>query len=510
MKILHVWQSQSESPTCSICRHHFQPVKIYPNHHTAQFTSALYYYTFICYNQVMDSQERTYIAIDLKSFYASVECRERGLDPLTAKLVVADASRTSKTICLAVTPALKAYGLSGRSRLFEVEAKAREILRQTGKPLDYITAVPRMALYIKYSARIYSIYLKYFSPEDIHVYSIDEVFIDATSYLPLYRLSARELAMKVIRNILEETGITATAGISPNLFLCKAAMDIVAKHIPADENGVRIAELDTPTYRKELWDHKPITDFWRVGRGTARKLEKLCIFTMGDLARQSLTDDRPLYKTFGIDAEILIDHAWGYEPTGMKEIKGYHSEAKSLGSGQVLHHPYTHHKAALIVREMAELLALDMYDKKLVTSSLTLMVSFDAETLNTSDFTGETVTDFYGRLLPKPVNGSINIGQETNSPKLFIESLLTLFHRIAPESYLVRKLNVSANDVKPAAEKQPSLFDEPAADSKEDSLQKTRLEIMKKFGKNAILKGMDLQQDATTRDRNAQIGGHKA
>ena len=308
---------------------------------------------------------KVYLAIDLKSFYASVECRERGLDPLKAKLVVADASRTSKTICLAVTPALKAYGLSGRSRLFEVEAKAREVKRRTGKDLEYITAVPRMALYIKYSAKIYSVYLKYFAPEDIHVYSIDEVFIDATAYLSFYKMTARELAEKVIGDILLETGITATAGIAPNLYLSKIAKDIWAKHIPADAKGVRIAELDEMTYRRELWNHKPITDFWRIGKGTARRLEKLLIFSMGDLARASLERPSGLYKEFGIDAEILIDHAWGYENVCMKNIKDYHSESKSLGSGQVLHSAYNFEKARIIVREMAETLALNLFEKKI-------------------------------------------------------------------------------------------------------------------------------------------------
>ena len=299
--------------------------------------------------------QKTYIAIDLKSFYASVECRERGLDPLTAKLVVADKSRTSKTICLAVSPALKAYGLGGRCRLFEVEAKAREVKRQTGKDLEYITAVPRMALYIKYSTDIYNVYLKYFAPEDIHVYSIDEVFIDATSYLALYKTGARELAVKVIHDVLGATGITATAGIAPNLYLAKIAMDIVAKHIPADKDGVRIAELDEISYRKKLWSHRPLTDFWRVGNGTARRLEKYFLNTMGDVARLSLKNPKLLYKEFGVDAEILIDHAWGVEPVGMKEIKGYKTQAKSLGSGQVLHEPYDYEKTKIIVREIRAL-----------------------------------------------------------------------------------------------------------------------------------------------------------
>lgn len=460
--------------------------------------------------------EKTYIAIDLKSFYASVECRERGLDPLTTKLVVADRSRTSKTICLAVTPALKAYGLSGRSRLFEVEAKAREIKRQTGKELEYIVAVPRMALYIQYSTRIYNVYLHYFAPEDIHVYSIDEVFIDATSYLPFYNMSARELAIKVIHDVLAETGITATAGIAPNLFLCKAAMDIVAKHIPADSDGVRISELDVVEYRRQLWNHQPITDFWRVGKATAQRLEKYFIRTMGDVARMSLKNPRFLYDEFGIDAEILIDHAWGIEPVGMKEIKNYKSEAKSLGSGQVLHEPYSFEKAKIIVREMAELLALDLFRKKLVTGSITLYVGYDVGSLEVPGFDGEVVRDYYGRELPKPAHGSWSFGTETNSSRMIVEAFVSIFERVVNPRWLVRRVNITANGTKPVSARQPCLFDSVDKregglnQEKEDSLQKARLEIIDRYGKNAILKGMNLEEGATTRDRNVQIGGHKA
>ena len=462
---------------------------------------------------------KTYLAIDLKSFYASVECRERCLDPLTTRLVVADPSRTSKTICLAVTPALKAYGLSGRSRLFEVEAKAREIKRKTGKELDYITAVPRMALYIKYSARIYNIYLKYFSPEDIHVYSIDEVFIDATEYLPFYKLTARELVSKVINDILAETGITATAGIAPNLYLCKIAMDIQAKHSPADSNGVRIAELDEMTYRRELWSHTPITDFWRVGRGIAHRLEKHFIFTMGDIARTSLDAPALLYKEFGIDAEILIDHAWGRESVGMKEIKNYHSDAKSLGSGQVLHCAYSYDKARIVVREMAEALALDLFKKNLLASSITLHVGYDIETLNltTPDFDsvykGEIVKDFYGRLVPKPAHGTLSLNESqnaTNSSWQIVNAAMTIYKNTVNPKCLVRRINITANNVIPMSERQPGLFDEMLDSEKESNLQATRLSIIEKFGKNALLKGMDFEEGATTRDRNAQIGGHKA
>ena len=459
--------------------------------------------------------ERTYIAIDLKSFYASVECRERALDPLTTKLVVADASRTSKTICLAVTPALKAYGLSGRSRLFEVEAKAREIKRQTGKELEYITAVPRMSLYIKYSAEIYSIYLRYFAPEDIHVYSIDEVFIDATTYLPFYKLTAHELAVKVIHDVLKETGITATAGIATNLYLCKIAMDVWAKHSPADSNGVRIAELDEMTYRRELWSHKPITDFWRVGRGTAKRLAKRFIFTMGDIARASLDRPEVLYKDFGIDAEILIDHAWGWESVGMKDIKNYRSEAKSLGSGQVLHCAYTYEKARIVVREMAEALALDLFQKGLLASSLTLHVGYDVESFEIDDFDGEVVTDFYGRAVPKPAHGTTgfatyNGGGETNSGEAIAEATVFLFDKIVNHNWLFRRMNITANNTIPVSACQPGLFDDESDLQKENNLQNARLKIINKFGKNALLKGMDLEEGATTRDRNAQIGGHKA
>ncbi len=463
-----------------------------------------------------EKTEKTYIAIDLKSFYASVECRERLLDPLTTKLVVADKSRTSKTICLAVTPALKAYGLSGRSRLFEVEAKAREIKRQTGKELEYLVAPPRMALYIQYSTRIYNVYLRYFSPEDIHVYSIDEVFIDATSYLSFYKMTAHELAVKVIHEVLTETGITATAGIAPNLFLCKAAMDIVAKHIPADKDGVRIAELDVAGYRRQLWSHQPLTDFWRVGKATARRLEKYFIRTMGDIAKTSLKNPELLFDEFGIDAEILIDHAWGLEPVGMKDIKSYKSEAKSLGSGQVLHEPYTFEKAKIIVREMAELLALDLFKKKLVASSITLQVGYDIESLNQKDFDGEVVRDFYGREMPKPAHGSYNFGSETNSSKIIVEAFVELFEKIANPAWLYRRINITANNTISESQRQPGLFDQVDEDEgglnqeKENSLQKARLEIMRKFGKNAILKGTNLEEGATTRDRNSQIGGHKA
>lgn len=453
---------------------------------------------------------RTYIAIDLKSFYASVECRERGLDPLTTNLIVADASRTSKTICLAVTPSLKAYGLSGRSRLFEVEAKAREIKYKTGKDLEYITAVPRMALYIRYSSWIYQIYLKYFSAEDIHVYSIDEVFIDATSYLKLYKMTAYDLAKKVIKDVLSQTGITATAGIAPNLYLCKIAMDIVAKHIPGDEFGVRVAELDEKVYRKELWAHTPITDFWRVGKGIANRLAAKNMYTMGDIARMSLENEQVLYDLLGIDAEILIDHAWGYEPVGMKEIKGYKSQQKGLGTGQVLSCAYEYEKAKIVVREMAELLALDLYQKNLLTSSVTLHICYDRECMDSVNYDGETVKDPWGRLMPKPVHGTKGLSVETNSSAIIIDAILSIYERIVDPSLMVRRINLTANNLITPEQKQPGLFDDMDEHEKEDKLQTVRLEIMKKFGKNAILKGTNLEDGATTIERNRQIGGHKA
>ena len=456
--------------------------------------------------------DHTYIAIDLKSFYASVEGRERGLDPLKTNLVVADASRTSKTICLAVTPTLKAYGLSGRSRLFEVEAKAREIKAKTGKDLEYIVAPPHMSLYIQYSSLIYKIYLHYFSPEDIHVYSIDEVFIDATSYLKFYNIDAHTLTLKVIKDVLSQTGITATAGIAPNLYLCKIAMDIVAKHIPADKDGARIAELDEISYRQKLWAHKPITDFWRVGNGIAGRLAKVGLYTMGDIALQSVKNEQVLYDILGIDAEILIDHAWGYEPVTMKHIKNYKSSQKGISCGQVLSKPYEYEKARIVVREMAELMALDLFNKKLLSSSVFLWICYDKDSLLYDSYEGQLVMDPYGRIMPKPVHGGCGLGTETNSSAVIIHAILKIFDKIVDPNLLIRRINMGANDVIPVEMRQPGLFDEDEEEShkKEDSLQKTRLKIIKRFGKNALLKGMNLQEGATTIERNAQIGGHKA
>lgn len=504
---------------------------------------------------------RSYIAIDLKSFYASVECIERGLDPLTTNLVVADASRTQKTICLAVSPSLKAYGISGRARLFEVVQRVKEInearLRKapgrafSGKSwcdtkiksspsisLDYIAAPPRMAYYIEYSTRIYNIYLKYIAPEDIHVYSIDEVFIDATNYLNTYKLSARELAAKIILDVLNTTGVTATAGIGTNLYLSKVAMDIRAKRIPADQNGVQVAELDEMSYRRLLWSHRPLTDFWRIGRGYANKLEANGLFTMGDIARCSLGkpsdfyNEDLLYRMFGINAELLIDHAWGWEPCTLADLKAYKPSSNSIGSGQVLHCAYTFDKAKLIAREMTDLLVLDLVDKRLVTDQLVLTVGYDIENLQNpkikNAYHGPITADHYGRTKPKSAHGSINLGRQTSSTKLILDAVTELFDRIVDKNLLVRRVNVTANHVVDEATvqgtdtfEQLDLFTDYAAMqaqeaeqeaelAREKRVQKALLEIKKKHGKNAILKGMNLEDGATTVNRNKQIGGHKA
>ena len=506
-------------------------------------------------------KNRTYIAIDLKSFYASVECVERGLDPLTTNLVVADASRTEKTICLAVSPSLKAYGIPGRARLFEVVQKVREVnaarLRKApgrafsgvsfidaelkaspALALDYIVAPPRMAHYIAYSTRIYNVYLKYVAPEDIHVYSIDEVFIDATGYLNLYHLTARELATEMILDVLKTTGVTATAGIGTNLYLSKIAMDIQAKHIPADQNGIRIAELDEMSYRRLLWSHRPLTDFWRIGGGYAKKLEAHGLFTMGDIARCSIgkpTDyynEGLLYKLFGINAELLIDHAWGWEPCTIADIKAYKPSTNSLGSGQVLQSPYPFDKAKLIVREMTDLLVLDLVDKRLVADQLVLTVGYDIENLTNPEikksYYGAVTTDHYGRAVPKSAHGSTNLGRQTSSTKLILDAVMELFERIVDKNLLVRRVNITANHVvdEVAVQKtdqfeQLELFTdygaeqakkeaEEAALAREKRMQKAILDIKKKHGKNAILKGMNLEEGATTVDRNRQIGGHKS
>ena len=501
-------------------------------------------------------KERTYIAIDLKSFYASVECRERGLDPMDTNLVVADESRTDKTICLAVTPSLKSYGISGRGRLFEVKQRVKEANagRRHDAPgrrlegsshffselqanpelaIDFIIAPPRMAYYMEYSTRIYEVYMKYIAPEDIVVYSIDEVFMDVTDYLNTYKLSPHDLAMKIILDVLETTGITATAGIGTNLFLCKVAMDIVAKHIPADENGVRIAELDEMSYRKTLWAHQPLTDFWRVGRGIAKKLEENGMFTMGDVARCSVHDEDKLYKLFGKNAELLIDHAWGWEPTTIEAIKAYRPSTNSLGSGQVLHQPYEPDKAKLVLREMADLLVLDLVDKGLVTDQIVVTVGYDIENLTDPErskkYHGAIVKDHYGRQIPKHAHGTANLDGHTSSTKKIMCAVSELFDRIVDKNLLVRRLNIVANHVLPEADApkkndgfvQLDLFTDYAALelkqereraelAREKKMQKAMLTIKKKFGKNAILKGMNLEEGATAKDRNRQIGGHKA
>jgi len=543
---------------------------------------------------------KTYISIDLKSFYASVECMERGLDPLNTNLVVADASRTQKTICLAVSPSLKAYGIPGRARLFEVEQKVKEAnaRRQTRAPknildgksvfatelnenpnlaIDYIAAKPRMALYMSKSTQIYDVYLRYIAPEDIYAYSVDEVFIDASGYLKTYGLNAHDFARLLVREVFKETGITATAGIGPNLYLCKIAMDIGAKHTEADADGVRIAELDEYSYRRLLWDHRPITDFWRVGRGYAKKLAKKSIFTMGDIARCSLGtssdyyNEDLLYKMFGVNAELLIDHAWGYEPCTLAEVKSYRPQRKSLVSGQVLQNAYTYEKTRIVVREMMELLALDLVDKGLLTNQIVLTVGYDIENLSDPErrkaYKGEITVDGYGREIPKHAHGTGNLPFSTASTKLTTDCVLEVFDRVVDESLLTRRISITANnlvleseykresEVASAEPEQISMFDmlaggddsqapervsskeatvyseqdkpnstmvaesisdSAANDKSEDALEKEKqvqeamLKIKKRFGKNAILKGTNLQEGATAKERNAQIGGHKA
>lgn len=509
-----------------------------------------------CLLTKMSEASHTYIAIDLKSFYASVECVERRLDPLTTNLVVADESRTEKTICLAVSPSLKTYGISGRARLFEAIQRVREVnherqykapfRRFSGKSsddtllhqhpeleLDFIRAVPRMQLYIDYSARIYQTYLKYIAPEDIHVYSIDEVFIDATQYIRLYKTTAHDLAMKMIRDVLYSTGITATAGIGTNLYLCKIAMDIVAKHIPADKDGVRIAELDEMSYRKQLWDHKPLTSFWRVGRGIAGKLAPYGIDTMGKIARLSLRNEEFLYNLFGVNAELLIDHAWGWEPCGMQDIKAYKPETNSLSSGQVLTEPYTFAMARNVIIEMADSISLDLVRKRLVTDQIVLTICYDNESLQRPDivakYQGTITKDYYDRSVPKHAHGSANLQEHTSSSSTIIESVLHLYDTIVNPILLIRRLNITVNHViteeqlehLPRQPQQLDLFTDYQAESqqqakcqinrkKERKLQETILTIKQQFGKNSILLGTSFSEGATARNRNNQIGGHKA
>lgn len=497
-----------------------------------------------------------YLSIDLKSFYASVECMERGLDPMTTHLVVADQRRTEKTICLAVSPSLKAYGIPGRPRLFEVVQRVKEInaRRQQLAPghtlvgasyldgevrthpelaLDYLVAPPQMAHYIDFSTRIYQVYLKYVAPEDMHVYSIDEVFMDVTHYLDTYRMTARELAKTILLDVLNTTGITATAGIGTNLYLAKVAMDIEAKHISPDEDGVRIACLDEMSYRRNLWAHRPLTDFWRVGRGYAKKLERQGLYTMGDIARCSLGksadyyNQELLYKLFGVNAQLLIDHAWGWEPCTMEDIKSYRPSSNSVGSGQVLQYPYEAEKARLVVREMADLLVLDLVDHRLVTDQITLTVGYDRENLSDprrkQAYHGAVTTDGYGRAIPKHAHGTAHLDGFTSSTVEIVEAMTQLFDRIVDPTLLVRRLNITANHVCPEQSvltqtpQQLSLFYDDRAQQQQEALrrrerqkQQAILGLKKKYGKNAVLKGMNLQEGATARERNNQIGGHKA
>ncbi len=493
--------------------------------------------------------EHIYLAIDLKSFYASVECVERGLDPLNTNLVVADKTRTDKTICLAVSPSLKSYGISGRARLFEVVQRMKEVnsSRKAKAPdksfrsssyffdelkkdasleADYITAPPRMSLYMKYSTDIYRIYLKYVAPEDIHVYSIDEVFMDITSYLKLYRTTPYGLARRIIGDVLEHTGITATAGIGTNLYLCKVAMDIVAKHIPADKDGVRIAELDERRYRTTLWNHRPLTDFWRIGSGYARKLEPLGLMTMGDIARFSLKNEGYLYKLFGINAELLIDHAWGWEPCTISDIRAYRPYKNSISSGQVLECPCDHERTRLLVWEMADMLALELVEKKAVTNQLVLTIGYDKDNLNVPSgisYRGKVTSDHYGRRVPKHAHGTSSLDEYTDSSKKITNAIMQLYERIIDKKLLTRRINITAGniinkaDVKnTAACEQLSFFSEMPSDNsdtdteKEMNIQRTMIEIKHRFGKNAILKGTNYTKGAATISRNKKIGGHSA
>ena len=518
------------------------------------------FFSYLCTRDMqlissMPEGKRIYAAIDLKSMYASVECVARGLDPLTTNLVVADVSRTEKTICLAVTPSLKAYGIGGRARLFEVVQRLREVNyerqmkapnhRLTGKStsdielkqhpdwaVDYIAAPPRMAHYIEVSRKIYGIYLKYVAPEDIFVYSIDEVFMDFTPYLESYKLTAHELAMKMIRDVLSQTGITATAGIGTNMYLAKVAMDIVAKKMAADKDGVRIAELDEMSYRHELWDYRPLTKFWRVGHGIAQKLAIHGIDTMGKLARMSEQNEELLYRLFGVNAELLIDHAWGWEPCTMDMVKAYRPETNSFSSGQVLQSTYDFAKARIVIQEMAEGMALDLVSKQLVTDQLVLSVGYDRESLTNPDikakYQGEITINHYGRQVPKHAHGTANLSRQTSSTKLITEAVVELFDRIVNPDLLVRRLNLTVNHVvdeasvgQKAAPQQLDLFTdyeaiakqqeaEKAALDKERRVQEAQLKIKQRFGKNAILRGLNFEEGATAKERNTQIGGHKA
>lgn len=496
-----------------------------------------------------NEESKIYVAIDLKSFYASVECKERGLDPITTNLVVADSSRTEKTICLAVSPALKSYGIPGRARLFEVVQKVKEInvyrkrkatnrtftgssysdielKKNKSLELSYIIAPPRMAYYMKYSSKIYNIYLKYFSSDDIYVYSIDEVFIDVTHYLKTYNMRAKELVTKVIQDVYQTTGITATAGIGTNLYLCKIAMDIVAKHAKPDNNGVRIAGLDEMAYRKLLWSHRPLTDFWRVGKGYSKRLEEHGMYTMGDVAKMSVKNEELLYKLFGVNAELLIDHAWGWENVTIESIKAYRPATNSICSGQVLHCPYNYENTKLILKEMTELLALDLVEKGLVTNQIVLEIGYDVDNLKnqaiSSKYNGEITTDKYGRKVPKHAHGTINIDHQTSSSKVLTEHIIKLYEQIINKQLLVRRINITVNNVVNENMVQNSNYEQinlfvdykevnkkREKEEAEKEIQKAMINIKNKYGKNAIIKGMNLQKEGTTIERNGQIGGHK-
>lgn len=540
----------------------FQNIKVFVLSSNLQYaiTKEHIFVIFLSYGNVCllwgGYMERTYMCLDLKSYYASVECVDRNLDPMVINLVVADTSRTDKTICLAISPALKSFGVSGRPRLFEVNQKVRDInyerrmkipakafwdkscdIRELEKDptleLDFIIAPPRMARYMEVSTGIYNIFLKYFSSEDIHVYSIDESFIDLTAYLDYYKLTARELASKVVRDVFDTTGITATVGIGTNMYLAKVAMDITAKKMPADEKGMRIAELDEQSYRYEMWSHEPIKDFWRVGSGYTRKLYDAGLYTMGDIARYSLSQqgEDKLYKLFGINAELLIDHAWGWEPCTIADVKAYKPISNSLSSGQVLHSAYTVEKARIIVREMVDRLVLDMADKDLTTNQLVLTIGYDRESLADPMFRryfqGEIVRDYYGREVPKHAHGTTNLSKHTGSSSVIIDAAIALYDSIVDKSLLVRRVTVCANNILSEAavekRKKPEQLDlftdieemekkrkeEDAAYKKEKQLQKAILHIHKKYGKNALLKGMNLLEGATMKERNEQVGGHK-
>lgn len=460
----------------------------------------------------MSNNQTIYACCDLKSFYASVECVDRGLDPLSTNLVVADETRSDGTICLAVTPSLKALGVPGRPRLFEVKQKLQEIENRTGQKVDYITAMPRMARYLEVSSTIYGIYLKYLAAQDIHVYSIDEAFMDLTPYLRLYGKSAHELVVSIIRDVLWNTGITATGGIGTNLYLAKIAMDITAKHLPADKDGVRVAELDELSFREKLWDHRPLTDFWQIGPGISNRLAKMGVYTMGDLARLSLTAEDALYREFGIDAEILVDHAWGIESCGMTEIKAYKPATKSLASGQVLPRAYSYEEGRIAVMEMTEQVVLGLVEQGYVAEGVTLYVGYQVLSKEgLSGYHGPVKVNYYGRKVPPSVHGTGKLDGPTASLSRISEAVLKLYDKLVDKELEVRRMSIAAIRLLPAEEvpTQTSLFVDQQDDNREISLMKTTICLHKRFGKNSVVKGMDLFEAGTTRERNNQIGGHR-